>query len=151
MPPHAPPWARWSFDKILCDVPCTAMGQKPMVEWTYTMDDVDKTATYRRQFLMQAYHLLKPGGDMVYSTCTLTAEENEHNVAWALTHLRCDECKLTVETTSLEHPALYGLSDEKLTEEDRRKVLRFDPRHWDLGFFAVKFRKIRLHAATLSH
>jgi len=145
VPPKGPPWARWSFDKILCDVPCTAMGQKPMLEWRYTIEDVDKTACYQRQFLVQAYHLLKPGGDMMYSTCTLTAEENELNVAWALDHLRCDDCKLILETTSLEHPALYGFPECKLSEEDRRKVIRFDPRIWDLGFFGAKFRKIWLH------
>eukprot|EP00397_Hematodinium_sp_SG-2012_P029592 GEMP01031280.1.p1 GENE.GEMP01031280.1~~GEMP01031280.1.p1 ORF type:complete len:574 (-),score=142.37 GEMP01031280.1:304-2025(-) len=143
-PPHAPPpWHGGPFfDKILCDVPCTAMGQKPMLDWDATLEDVDQTSTYQRQFLRQAFRLLKPGGDLLYSTCTLTADENERNVAWALEHLQCDSFRLEVVSTGLEHPKLWGLENEGLPPGAREKVLRFDPRDWDLGFFAAKLRKV---------
>merc|ERR1719428_1320443 len=45
---------------------------------------------YQRHFLRTASRLLRPGGTLVYSTCTLTAEENEENVAWALASLPLD-------------------------------------------------------------
>lgn len=40
-------------------------------------------------FLLQAVKLLKPGGVLVYSTCTITLAENEEQVAWALTAFPC--------------------------------------------------------------
>ncbi len=68
------------FDKVLCDAPCTAQGtiRKDSDALTYcSMENVGKMSTLQRDLLESAVHACKVGGRIVYSTCTLTPEENE--------------------------------------------------------------------------
>ncbi len=76
------PWLK--ADKILLDPPCTALGVRPKLYDEKKYDDVLNHSLYQRQFIKVAYRLLKPGGVLVYSTCTITIEENEENIAYAL-------------------------------------------------------------------
>eukprot|EP00427_Karlodinium_veneficum_P036656 CAMPEP_0169281026 /NCGR_PEP_ID=MMETSP1016-20121227/55982_1 /TAXON_ID=342587 /ORGANISM="Karlodinium micrum, Strain CCMP2283" /LENGTH=598 /DNA_ID=CAMNT_0009369513 /DNA_START=18 /DNA_END=1811 /DNA_ORIENTATION=+ len=127
------------FDRILLDPPCSAMGQRPLLRWGKTLSDVRDHAGYQRQFLRTAASLLRHGGELVYSTCTLTPEENEENVRWALDNLPLElldarEHALRSED-SLTPLGLAGLDGCGLDESERRLVLRFDPRSWDAGFF----------------
>mmetsp|Transcript_158375 Transcript_158375/g.507998 ORF Transcript_158375/g.507998 Transcript_158375/m.507998 type:complete len:129 (-) Transcript_158375:88-474(-) len=85
-------------------------------------------------------------GFMVYSTCTLAAEENEENVRWALDNLPLDlldarETVLAAGSLDAAGSRLAGLPHCGLSEEERHKVLRFDPCIWDVGFFAARFRR----------
>jgi 16S rRNA (cytosine967-C5)-methyltransferase len=73
-----------SFDRILIDAPCSGFGvirRKPDIKWTKTEADVRAIADIQRAILHSAHRLLKPGGVLVYSTCTLEAEENEGQIA----------------------------------------------------------------------
>ncbi len=68
------------FDRVLCDAPCTAQGtaRKDADALNYcSMDNVGKMAKLQRELLESAIHACKVGGRIVYSTCTLTPEENE--------------------------------------------------------------------------
>ncbi|CAK0874981.1 unnamed protein product, partial [Prorocentrum cordatum] len=60
------------------------MGQRPLLQWGQSLQDVRGHARFQRQLLRAAAELLRVGGDLVYSTCTLLPEENEENVRWAL-------------------------------------------------------------------
>ncbi len=67
------------FDKILLDVPCTGLGtmtRHPELRWEKRKEDALRLGAQAGQFLERAVGLVKPGGGIVYSTCTLTAEEN---------------------------------------------------------------------------
>merc|ERR1740129_1929313 len=135
-----------SFDCVLLDAPCSAMGQRPLLRWGKTMAEVRDHAEYQRQFLRTAAQLLRPGGHLVYSTCTLMPEENEENVRWALDALPLDLEDARKHALVAGHRpeaarALAGLAGCGLGEDERLAVLRFDPREWDVGFFIARFRR----------
>ncbi|WP_245625190.1 16S rRNA (cytosine(967)-C(5))-methyltransferase RsmB [Paenibacillus stellifer] len=72
-----------SFDRILLDAPCTGLGvirRKPDLKWSKTPGDRIEISRLQRRLLNGAAELLKPGGILVYSTCTIGSAENEENV-----------------------------------------------------------------------
>lgn len=70
-------------DKALIDPPCSDAGVRPKLYYRLTMTDLRNYSNYQRQFIKAAYAVLKQGGSLVYSTCTLPPMENEDNVKWA--------------------------------------------------------------------
>jgi 16S rRNA (cytosine967-C5)-methyltransferase len=69
-----------SFDGILVDAPCTSTGtirRHPDVAWLRQENDIAPLATLQRRLLQKAVTLLKPGGTLVYCTCSLEPEEGE--------------------------------------------------------------------------
>lgn len=72
------------FDRVLIDAPCTAQGtsRKDSDALLYSsLENVGKMAKLQRELLASAIHACKTGGRIVYSTCTLTPEENEEVIA----------------------------------------------------------------------
>ncbi|TIO38867.1 MAG: MFS transporter, partial [Mesorhizobium sp.] len=68
------------FDAVLLDAPCSSTGtvrRHPDVPWTKTMADVEKLATLQRRLLAHAATLVKPGGRLVFSNCSLDPIEGE--------------------------------------------------------------------------
>ena len=66
------------FDRIICDVPCSGlgvMGKKPDLRYR-SLDECAALPTLQLSILRSAARALKPGGVLVYSTCTLLPEEN---------------------------------------------------------------------------
>ncbi|MBI3451377.1 MAG: RsmB/NOP family class I SAM-dependent RNA methyltransferase [Rhodospirillales bacterium] len=80
------PWVkrhRASFDRVLVDAPCTGTGtwrRNPDAKWTLKPEDLAELADKQRRILDSAARLVKPGGRLVYVTCSLLAEENERQV-----------------------------------------------------------------------
>lgn len=77
------------FDKILLDAPCSGLGvllKKPDLKWKREITNVLKLAQMQRELLENAARLLKPGGALVYSTCTMEPEENQQVVKSFLAH-----------------------------------------------------------------
>ncbi|MGC5328745.1 16S rRNA (cytosine(967)-C(5))-methyltransferase RsmB [Brevibacillus sp. SYSU BS000544] len=71
------------FDRILLDAPCTGLGvirRKPDIKWNKTEQDIKDIAKVQFELITQVSKLLKPGGLLVYSTCTMEPEENQHLV-----------------------------------------------------------------------
>jgi 16S rRNA (cytosine967-C5)-methyltransferase len=69
-----------SFDRILLDAPCSGLGvirRKPDIKWAKSPDDVADIAKLQTELLSGVASLLAPGGILVYSTCTISEEENE--------------------------------------------------------------------------
>ncbi|MBL8016452.1 MAG: 16S rRNA (cytosine(967)-C(5))-methyltransferase RsmB, partial [Ignavibacteria bacterium] len=67
------------FDKILLDAPCSGMGvlsKKPEIRWKREMEDIYALAEIQKKLLSSAVKYLKPGGVIVYSTCSTEPEEN---------------------------------------------------------------------------
>ncbi len=67
-------------DKVMIDPPCSAMGLRPKLYDKKTEKDILTFSGYQKQFLNSAYKILKKGGTLVYSTCTVTELENENVV-----------------------------------------------------------------------
>lgn len=69
-----------SFDAVLLDAPCTGFGvirRKPDIKWAKRPEDVASIASLQAELLDQAAQLVRPGGRLVYSTCTVERAENE--------------------------------------------------------------------------
>lgn len=69
-----------NFDAVLLDAPCSSTGtvrRHPDVPWTKGAADVEKLAALQRRLLDRAWRLLKPGGKLVFSNCSLLPEEGE--------------------------------------------------------------------------
>lgn len=73
-----------SVDGVLIDPPCSDLGVRPKLFDEKTMKQVKALAQYQRQFIAAAHELLRSGGTLVYSTCTITPIENEDNVDYAV-------------------------------------------------------------------
>ncbi len=71
-------------DYVILDPPCSSLGVIPKVFDRKRLSDVVNSARYQRGFIRAAWRLLRPGGVMVYSTCTMTVAENEENVGYAV-------------------------------------------------------------------
>ncbi len=77
-----------SYDRILLDVPCTNTGvirRKPDIRWRFSENRLAKINNLQRTILGCGLNLLKPGGQLVYSTCSLEPEENEYLISKCLT------------------------------------------------------------------
>lgn len=75
----APPFEPESFDAVLIDAPCTGLGalrRRPDARWRVTPADVVGLAALQRRILAASAPLVRPGGRLVYSVCTLTAAES---------------------------------------------------------------------------
>jgi 16S rRNA (cytosine967-C5)-methyltransferase len=73
------------FDKVLVDAPCSGFGvlrKKPDIKLTKTEQSIDVLSDLQRKILSNAAKYVKKGGSLVYSTCTVTPEENTENVKW---------------------------------------------------------------------
>lgn len=79
---------KMKFDCILLDVPCSGNFATDK-EWfnRRTIEDVEKNAELQREILTETVQILKEGGEIVYSTCSLEPEENELNIDWAVKEL----------------------------------------------------------------
>jgi len=68
------------FDRILVDAPCTGSGtlaRNPEIRWRLNPEDIQRQALRQAEILRFALRVLKPGGRLVYSTCSLEKEENQ--------------------------------------------------------------------------
>ena len=137
-------WEEESFDRILLDPPCSGLGIRPKLTHAAKMKELNEFAGYQRRLLTTAAKLLKPGGKLVYSTCTISPLENEGNVAWFLSTFT--DMKLCLKSDF--KPDLYelgssGLPNTGLSDEDNQNVIRFTPtiESSDTGFFVASFTK----------
>jgi len=131
------------FDKILVDAPCSGEGTlrkspKTFLMWNENM--IKKIATTQRRLAEASLKLLKVGGEMIYSTCTLAPEENELIVNHLL-----ENFDIEVEQINLPLKYREGICEWEGTKLNKQveKCLRLYPQDNDTdGFFVAKIRKI---------
>ena len=81
------PEAHEKADLLMADLPCSGLGvigQKPDIKYQMTKEKMDSLAALQRQILAVVQNYVKPGGVLLYSTCTINPAENQENVAWFL-------------------------------------------------------------------
>ncbi|XP_017001866.2 tRNA (cytosine(72)-C(5))-methyltransferase NSUN6 isoform X1 [Drosophila takahashii] len=135
-----PPFPCGSFDRILLDAPCSGLGNRPQLSCSIKQAKVlHSYPNIQRRLFLQAVQLLRPGGTLVYSTCTVTEEECECLVSWALR--KFSELRLVDATPRWGGP---GLPLPDFNETNSRLVQRFGPSGENsdtVGFFIAKFQK----------
>jgi len=130
----------WKFDKILLDVPCSGEGtlrSSPKTFLMWNIKVVKKLSRMQKKFIAFAVKLLKPGGTLVYSTCTHSPEENEAVLDFALKNF-----PLKVESLSLPLKCRPGITSwkEESFSSDLKKTCRVYPQDNNSeGFFISKF------------
>jgi len=75
------------FDKVLVDAPCSGEGmfrKDTSARTAWNRHDPKEVQQLQRDIIRSAWKMVKPGGIMVYSTCTFNPDENEYNIIWAL-------------------------------------------------------------------
>ena len=106
-------------DRLLLDVPCSGLGvlkRNPDAKWKLSIEFIEKVKETQRHILKDYSTMLKPGGEMVYSTCSILPSENEKQVEW---FLKENEGKF-----------------EKLEQKALLPSVGFD------GFFMVRLKKV---------
>ncbi|XP_061877588.1 tRNA (cytosine(72)-C(5))-methyltransferase NSUN6 isoform X3 [Entelurus aequoreus] len=148
-----PPFHPESFDRVLLDAPCSGLGQRPNMASTWSLKEICSFPPLQRKLFHAAVQLLKRGGVLVYSTCTVTLAENEEQVAWALRTFPC----LRLQPQE-PHVGAEGMAGAGLAPEQLRLLQRFRPElNWQqaddgapltcransdtIGFFIAKFQK----------
>ncbi|MEM0198252.1 MAG: RsmB/NOP family class I SAM-dependent RNA methyltransferase [Fervidicoccaceae archaeon] len=115
-------------DITILDPPCTGLGNRPRLSIQFNEKDLRNLVSLQRQLLKEAARITVPGGLISYSTCTLSYEENEGQVEWALNNLPLEPV----------YPN-FPFPQSKLTDHP---VARFVPGFHDtIGFFAAIFRR----------
>jgi len=74
-------------DRVLLDAPCTSDGtiaKNPELRWRLREKNISKVVELQKELIKSAWRLLKPGGRLLYSTCSMLPEENEEVVRWFL-------------------------------------------------------------------
>ena len=132
------------FDRVLLDAPCGGEGKMhteyPSTYRFWSVKFIHQHSRLQKQLFLSAYRALKPGGAMVYSTCTLAPEENEKIVEWALTRfpdLKLKKIQLPIPGAL---PVLRKFLDLTFSEE-LQKCLKVGPNEYFEGFFVANFEK----------
>ncbi|MDO4774154.1 MAG: hypothetical protein Q4A37_03465 [Candidatus Saccharibacteria bacterium] len=135
------------FDKILLDAPCSGEGlmtlrredEKLFDSWSVA--HIRRLSDLQKKLMMEAWKLLKPGGRLVYSTCTMAPEENEAVVAYLLR--RHDDAELiAMDAPDLPNrvPAVQSWNGRDFAH-DMNACLRLMPGELTEAFFVAKLQK----------
>jgi 16S rRNA (cytosine967-C5)-methyltransferase len=136
-------WNAEPFDAVLLDAPCSSTGtirRHPDVPWLKSAADIAKLAALQRRLLDRAVALTKPGGTLVYCTCSLEPEENEQVVGDLLVR------SANVRRAPLTAADVFGCADFITTDGDLRTLPCYfpdtDSRFAGIdGFYAARLLK----------
>lgn len=128
------------MDVVIADVPCSGLGvigKKPDIKYNCTQEGIDNLRDIQRKILENVAQYVKPGGVLLFSTCTVTQEENRENAEWFVKNFDFEYESLI---PSLVHlPNLSEKLDGTTAEEGYLQLL--PGIHQTDGFFMARFRK----------
>ncbi|WP_209122434.1 16S rRNA (cytosine(967)-C(5))-methyltransferase RsmB [Alkalihalobacillus sp. BA299] len=126
-----------SFDAILVDAPCSGLGvirRKPDIKWTKNAKDIEAIQKIQKEILSAVVPLLKKGGRLVYSTCTIDRTENDKIVQWFLK----EHHEFIMDPSVIERLP-HHISEKAKIEEGSLTIL---PHHFNTdGFFITAMLK----------
>ncbi len=133
-----------TFDRVLLDPPCSALGtvkSSPEVLRWWRWGRVEKLSRLQRDLVVSAIKALRPGGILVYSTCTLVPEENEGVVAEALERYPVELEEVRIKGIKVR-PALREFRGRHFPAEMERAVRIYPHENPGEGFFIAKLKKV---------
>lgn len=120
-------------DVVLADLPCSGlgiMGKKRDIKYRITKEGIEELVTLQRQILDVVWQYVKPGGVLIYSTCTVNPDENNHMVEWIL------------EQYPFELESLEPFLPKVLSKEGKEGMLQLFPGiHETDGFFLARLKR----------
>ena len=128
------------FDKVLLDAPCSGEGRfvanSAITYKNWSMRQVNELVKLQKKLFESAFKALKPGGVLVYSTCTINRYENEFILDWALKNfdVKLVDIGINVKDT------ICG--DNSGLDNSVNKAIKILPSKFMEGFFVAKFVKI---------
>ena len=127
------------FDKVLLDAPCSGNYTQGS-EWLEKRKPVDfkEKAKVQRQLFSAALKVLKPGGILIYSTCSLEPEEDEETINWALN--RYENIKL-MELPSIGSSGITSYNGQQMNPELSRCIRMWPHKTETDGFFLCCIKK----------
>jgi 16S rRNA (cytosine967-C5)-methyltransferase len=133
------------IDRVLVDAPCSGLGtlrRSPDLKWRQTPESVGELAQLQASILHSAARLLKPGGRLVYATCSPLPQEDEAVVqTFEQSHAEFDQ----LDVADLLKNAHVSQADTLVAGDEGQRVLRLWPhRHGTDGFFAAVWQKRRV-------
>ena len=134
------------FDKILLDAPCSGEGtmrSSPKTCLMWNPNTIKSLSKLQKKLFKNAFEILKPNGEIVYSTCTHAPEENEEVIDFALKEFK-DEIK--IEKINLPVKCREGIVEwnGKKYDEKVKFCARIYPQDNNTeGFFIAKFKRIK--------
>lgn len=125
------------FDRVLVDAPCSGVGtwrRRPDLKLSFSEEVVASLIKTQQQILTRAQSHVKPGGRLIYATCSLLPQENQDQVTWFLTHFK-----------DFQLVPIRPLCQQKLRVIPKgcADVLQLDPYHHQTdGFFVSVFERL---------
>lgn len=133
----------FKFDKILVDAPCTGEGtlrKSPKTFLIWNLNMIKKISSIQKRLASNALKLLKVGGTMIYSTCTLAPEENEFIIDYLIKNFDIEIQKINLPLKFREGVNCFN---GVCLSENVKNCLRLYPQDNDTdGFFVTKIKKL---------
>jgi 16S rRNA (cytosine1407-C5)-methyltransferase len=132
------------FDKILVDAPCSALGtlhSNPGIAAWWSVERMFKLSRVQYQLLVSAVKALRVGGELVYSTCSITPEENEMVIHRLLSEYPMQVVAIPGTLRGLFDTGRTEYKNEKFNPQLKNAIRVWPQRHHMEGFFAVRLVK----------
>ncbi len=126
------------FDRVLVDPPCSDLGalaSRPDARWRKSPRTIERLVELQRRILLRGLEVLRPGGTLVYSTCTISRREGEDQIAALLSQAAAGEAPL------FSVDDLGALAPDLVSSHDRRCLQLRPDRDTTTGFFVCRLSK----------
>ena len=121
----------FSFDKILLDAPCSGSGTISIFDKNFNEELIKRSSKTQEELLKKALKILKPGGEMVYSTCSILKQENEDILSKVLTKANAEIEPINLTENIITLPSKIDGTITVCPTENYE------------GFFVAKIRKLK--------